>query len=294
MNVLSMFAGFKTFTHTSSRIRLIGVIARARSGDAAGDMCKAKTMPAMLLLGLVLGLLSPAASSQVYQIGHCLYGCPLGTDSSNHLLVRAIYALSYNTQTKSADWVAYEISAGSIGIASSLSRETITDDYVAETLQDADFAAAADSGLIRAQYVPLVGFAATPYWQEVNYLTNAVARSTSLSQGAWYGLDWAIRNLVNREDSVFVVAGPVYYPDQEPRQLPVSTSHRVPDAFFKVIVTPEGRSAAFLLEQDTPVHLHHCEQQSSVEDIEELTGLDLFPELSRPLEPTLHTVLGCF
>lgn len=249
---------------------------------------------AYLFLLVLLANSAPLATAQVYQLGHCLFGCPQGADSANHLLVRAIYALSYNTQTKSADWVAYEMSAGSIGIASSLSREALADDYVQDTLQNSDFEAAVDSGLIRAQYVPLVGFAATPYWQEVNYLTNAVARSSSLSQGAWYGLDWAIRNLVNREGSVYVVTGPVFYPDREPRKLPVSTTHRVPDAFFKIVVTHEGRSAAFLFEQDTPVHLHHCEQQSSVEEIEELTGLDLFPELSRPLEPTLHSVLGCF
>lgn len=282
MNVHSIFSGFQ------SAARALTEFWRSPGS------CKARVVSGCLLQGLLWLYSAPLATAQVYQIGHCLHGCPRGADSGNHLLIRSIYALSYNTQTKSADWVAYEISAGSIGIASSLSRDAVVDDYVEDTLHNADFEAAAGSGLIRAQYVPLVGFAATPYWQEVNYLTNAVARSTSLSQGAWYGLDWAIRNLVNREESVYVITGPIFYSDREPRQLPVSTLHRVPDAFFKVVVTEAGRSAAFLLEQDTPVHLHHCEQQSSVEEIESLTGLDLFPDLSRPLEPTLHTVLGCF
>ncbi|MDA0689738.1 MAG: DNA/RNA non-specific endonuclease [Proteobacteria bacterium] len=282
MNAHSIFSGFQSSARAFPGFR---------QSPGANEV---KRLSACLLLASLLAISVPPVTAQVYQVGHCLFGCPQGADSTNHLLVRAIYALSYNTQTKSADWVAYEISAGSIGIASSLSREALADDYVQDTLQNSDFEAGVDSGLIRAQYVPLVGFAATPYWQEVNYLTNAVARSTSLSQGAWYGLDWAIRNLVNREESVYVVTGPVFYPDLEPRLLPVSTQHRVPDAFFKIVVTQEGRSAAFLFEQDTPVHLHHCEQQSSVEAIEGLTGLDLFPDLSRPLEPTLHTVLGCF
>lgn len=237
---------------------------------------------------------TPQATAQIYQIGHCLFGCPVGVASENHLIARSIYTLSYNTETKSADWVAYEISAGSIGIASSLSREPLSDNYVTDTLEDTDFLASEGTGLVRAQYVPLVGFAATPYWQEVNYLTNAVARSSSLSQGAWYGLDWAIRNLVNREESVFVLTGPVFNQNEEPIQLPIDKQHRVPDAFFKIILTPDGRSAAFLLQQSSPVHMHHCEQLSDVQRIEELTGLEFFPDLSRPLEPTLQTRLGCF
>lgn len=237
---------------------------------------------------------TPQAEAQIYHIGHCLFGCPVGADSDNHLIARSIYTLSYNTQTKSADWVAYEISAGSIGVASSLSREPRVDEYVGDTLAGSDFLAAEGSGLVRAQYVPLVGFAATPYWQEVNYLTNIVARSSSLSQGAWYGLDWAIRNLVNREDSVYVLTGPIFYQNEVPRQLPVEKEHRVPDAFFKIIATVDGRSAAFLLEQNAPVHMHHCEQLSDIQRIEELTELDFFPDLSRPLEPTLQTRLGCF
>ncbi len=246
------------------------------------------------LIACVLLSYTPQVTAQIYRMGHCLYGCPVGVAAENHLIARSIYTLSYNTETKSADWVAYEINSGSIGIASSLSREPLTDDYVADTLEETDFLAGEGTGLVRAQYVPLVGFAATPYWREVNYLTNVVARSSSLSQGAWYGLDWAIRNLVNREDSVFVLTGPVFNLNEEPVQLPIDKQHRVPDAFFKIILTQDGRSAAFLLQQNSPVHMHHCEQMSNVSEIEDLTGLDFFPELSRPLEPTLQSSLGCF
>jgi hypothetical protein len=139
----------------------------------------------LLLLSLVL---IPQASAQNYQIAHCLLGCPLGSSADNHLILRSIYALSYNTNYKSADWVAYKINAESIGIASSLSRQAVVDEYVRDTLQPADFAASESLGLIRSQYVPLVGFAGTPYWNDVNYLTNAVARSSNLSQGP--GMGW--------------------------------------------------------------------------------------------------------
>lgn len=249
-------------------------------------------MPCLLIVaGLILW--ASAAQSQVYRIQHCYQGCPLGADPDNPLLLRSIYALSYNTRFKSAQWVAYEVDAAAIGVASSLSRDPIGDDAVAETLLASDFAAVAESGYLRAQYVPLVSFAATPYWREVNYLTNVVARSNSLSQGAWYGLDWAIRNLVNRAGPVFVVTGPIFHADAEPRQLLTDTPHRVPDAFFKVVVDSNNRAAAFVLPQETPVHVHHCELTSSIAQVEGLTGLDLFPESSQDFDMSLPQLLGC-
>ena len=118
-------------------------------------------------------------------------------------------------------------------------------------------------------------------------------RSNNLSQGAWYGLDWAVRNLVNRESAVFVVAGPIFDPDSAPRQLDTVKTHRVPDGFFKVVATRDGRAAAFIFSQDTPVHVHHCELRSSIEDIEEITGLELFPEGGSRLDMSLYSNLGC-
>ena len=245
------------------------------------------------ILSLLLLLWVNPGLAQQYRIQHCYLGCTVGADTSNQLLLRSIYALSYNTQFKTAQWVAYQVHPGAIGIASSLSREPMQDDWVSETLAAEDFLAAGDSAYLRAQYVPLVSFAATPYWQEVNYMTNAVARTQSLSQGAWYGLDWAIRNLVNREGSVYVVTGPVFYPDAEPRYLETPKSHRVPDAFFKLVVTDRNSAAAFLFPQDTPVHVHHCDLTSSLSEIEELTGLDLIPENRADLQMDLQLLLGC-
>lgn len=245
------------------------------------------------LLPLLFLLFSLNAQGQQYKIQHCYLGCPQGAADSNPLLMRAIYTLSYNTQLKTAEWVAYEVHPGAIGIASSLSRQPLEDNYVSDTLKAADFLAGEEQGLARAQYVPLVSFADTPYWNEVNYLTNAVARSSSLSQGAWYGLDWAIRNLVNREDSVFVVAGPIFYADSVPVELDTSTSHRVPDAFFKVVIDDNNRAAAFLFPQGTAVHVHHCELASSIEEIESLSGLNLFPDSDDNIAMTLSRGLGC-
>ena len=245
----------------------------------------------LLLLGGIL--FSASSGAQDYLIGHCYQGCPLGANTDNHLIIRPIYALSYNTERKSADWVAYTVSAGSIGIASSLSRQVIADNFVSDTLVEEDFTDSESLGLVRTRYVPLVDFAATPYWEDVNYLSNSVARSSGLNQGAWYGLDWAIRNLVNREGEVYVLAGPVYKPEPEVESLLTDTPHRVPDAFFKIVITASGLGAAFIFDQDSPVHVHHCEMRATVDEVERATGLRLFPDQSRPIAGPAYAGLGC-
>ena len=142
--------------------------------------------------------------------------------------------------------------------------------------------------------MPLADFAGTPYWNEVNYLTNTVARTSSLDQGAWYGLDWSIRNLVNRSGGVFVLAGPIYDSTVDAKSLLTDNPHRVPDRFFKIIITEQGQTASFIMSQEAPVHLHHCEMQSSIAEIEALTQLDLFPLIPQSLEETAFEDLGCF
>ncbi|MBL4580518.1 MAG: DNA/RNA non-specific endonuclease [Gammaproteobacteria bacterium] len=228
------------------------------------------------------------------RIAHCLHGCPTGSSAENHLILRPIYALSYNTRNKVADWAAYRVTSGSIGIASSLSRVAVLDDFVEETLSAVDFVNAEEVGLTHAQFVPLVNFAGTPYWNEVNYMTNAVARSRNLSQGAWYGLEWSIRNLVNRETDVHVLTGPIFRETPVAANLEIQAQHRVPDAFFKIVVSIDNRATAFIFDQDLPVHVHHCDRRATIDEIERLTGLDFFPEDPRLVSGMLDTSLGCF
>ena len=245
-----------------------------------------------VLAVLMVGFMSQSQAAQL-RIAHCLYGCPVGSSSESHLILRPIYALSYNTHNKVADWAAYRVTSGSIGIASSLSRAAMIDDFVEETLSEADFINAEEHGLTRALLVPLVNFAGTPYWNEVNYLSNAVARSRNLSLGAWYGLEWSIRNLVNRESEVYILTGPIFRETPVAASLETQARHRVPDAFFKIVVSADNRATAFIFDQNLPVHVHHCDSRTTIDEIEKATGLEFFSENPRLVSGLLDASLGC-
>lgn len=245
---------------------------------------------------LMLSLLAVALSGQAETVrfAHCLGGCPAGADTTNAVIARSLYTLSYNRQTRVADWVAYIVTPGSIGVASNLSRLPLSDPFVTDTLQPADFPAPDSGNPIALHYfAPLVSFAGTPYWQEVNYLTNVVPRNANLNRGSWYGLEWAVRNLANRSAGLYVITGPIYYPDKPHAALPSETPHEVPGGFFKVIANAEGELAAFVFDQDLPFHIHHCDQITTVAEVESLTGLDLFPELPDLPAGDLAGGLGC-
>jgi endonuclease G len=244
------------------------------------------------LLIIVWMTISLPLKAQDIVNGHCRLGCPVGAGKNNSVVIRPIYTVSYNSLTRSADWVAYTVSTSSIGIASNLSRDRKKDEFVDETLSLSDFTE--DSKFEFARLVPIVDFAGTPFWQDANYLTNFVPRTSSLNQGAWYGLNWAIRNAVNRLGEVYIIAGPIYYQSPVAQPLDTKKVHRVPDAFFKIVLTKNGGLSVFLLDQDTPVHVHHCDLESDLERIETLTGLEIFPTSQRQDFESIRSSLGCF
>jgi len=249
----------------------------------------------------LFGLISCVETqSQVEQLDavrivHCLAGCPLGASQNNDIVARPIYTLSFNHDTRVADWAAYVVTENSIGVATNLDRAPQIDPFVADTLNLEDYGNAAEELSLEAQYlVPLVSFAGTPYWRDVNYLTNRVPRNMELTRGAWYGLEWAIRNLANRGEPLYVVTGPLYDSQSDQLLLPTEKPHSVPNAFFKVIATADGSVTAFVFRQDLPFHIHHCEQRVPLVEVEQLSGLSLFPEQSGWPVGDLSERLGCF
>ncbi len=224
---------------------------------------------------------------------HCFAGCPAGAGLDNSLIIRSIYTLSYNPHAKVPDWAAYSVSIDSIGIASNLSRLATPDNYLSSTLDQGDFPEDGSGPFLLGRLVPLLNFAGTPFWQDTNYSSNAIPISRSLNTGAWNGLDWSIRNLVNRVGQVFVITGPIYYDASQVNSLETMKQHQVPDAFFKVVISESGDSSVFILDQQVQVHTHHCSLLSTMSEVERLTGLVLLPDSNQLSARSLDAALGC-
>ena len=92
---------------------------------------------------------------------------------TNDLIIRDIYILSSNDDTKFADWVAYKITADTI--SSTKRRTWRADPYLDdnERLEPDDYKDAhATIHTDRGHQAPLASFTGTEHWSDTNYLSN--------------------------------------------------------------------------------------------------------------------------
>ena len=265
-------------------------------------------------------LVATPAVAQTVHISHCMAGCPVvggnfAVDNSE-LIVRQLFVASINIDSGLADWQAYRVLADSVGVASLLPRVWFEDSLVSRTARVADdidsqpqIVQSVSNDAEERTYqtseitflsedqgrlVPMTSFAGTPYWSELNFLSNMSPLPFELRVGSWSRLDQAINALADKIGEVYVVSGPLYSDGGEGAGDgdQVGESETKPSAYFKVVVTPESLSA-FIFEADLRQHANFCDQLSTLEVVEDVTGLTLFPRRESTFADTLHAQLTC-
>lgn len=239
----------------------------------------------MLTIGLLLSL---PARAEILSV-HCPLGCP-GNLPGNDLIFGHVYALSNNPVTKFADWVSYEVNV--INFGPSPGRHWINEQLLdkSETLEKADYKNA--NRILktdRGHQAPLASFAGSRYWSELNHLSNITPQRKDLNQGAWLGLESAVRNAVSYTNSLYVITGTLYSSDMEP--LPnADESHQVPSAYYKIIYDKEGNAQNFVMEQNTPRNTNYCDQSVSLDTLKNKLSYEL-PKLKE--NEIIASRLGC-
>ena len=112
-------------------------------------------------------------------------------------------------------------------------------------------------------------------------MLNAVPQRQNFNAGIWLDLEYKSAELADALGEVWVIAGPVFYSgvptqwigEEEKGESLVA----IPDALFKIIVTPIG-VLAYVYPQDHAdfADKNHRQFQSTVSHIEQITGLE-FP-----------------
>ncbi len=247
----------------------------------------------LLLAAWAIPTAAAAQNPEVHTF-HCLHSCPMGMPASNDLVVREIYTLSSNDETKFADWVAYRITPETIG--SSGGRSWAADPWLEpdETLAPADYTGApAALGIDRGHQAPLASFSGTAHPEHTNYLSNITPQGAPLNQGPWVRLENAERAFVRQSNGpLYILTGPLYERAMPPMPR-ASRPHRVPSGYWKIVMTGDGRLSAFVMDTALARYAPHCGQRSSVEAIEQRSGLRLFPALARRAFTSLDGPLGC-
>lgn len=254
--------------------------------------------------------LGSSLTAQSVYISHCLQQCPEVSSPQNEVIVRHLYAAAIDSDNGLAEWVAYRVLSDSVGVASLLPRwwqedslsETATqleEDIESTGIVQPDLSDAQDSEYRQTEFslttdergrlTPMTSFAGTPYWDELNNLSNMSPLPASLRLGSWSRLDMAINELAAHAGELHVISGPLYnYSSSSLAVDPLQS----PSSYFKVVTDGES-VAAFVFSRDLPPHRHHCDQISSLETIESQLDRRLLPALNGLQEGEWYRQLGC-
>lgn len=221
---------------------------------------------------------------------HFFKGYPYGTPESNDLIIRDIYALSNNDQTKFADWVAYRLTMHEVDGELVVERKWAVDPWLAneETLEPSpsskeDYKGANKAlGVDRGHQAPLASFKGSRFASQTNMLSNITPQKKDMNQGCWKNLEEAVRNLVRTGKTVYVMTGPLYNKNM-PTLPNADETHTIPSGYWKVVITPTGSKsfehAAFIMDQESGRTDKVLSKVVTIDQVEKLSGLDLLWEL---------------
>ncbi|MDE6010500.1 MAG: DNA/RNA non-specific endonuclease [Muribaculaceae bacterium] len=120
-------------------------------------------------------------------------------------------------------------------------------------------------------------------------MTNMTPQTHALNGGAWNTLEGKERIWAKRDSALIIVAGPIYAETDTERI--GKSGVRVPSAFFKVLLAPyvkEPRAIGFVYpNMAAPGNMQNYAM--SVDEVEELTGLDFFSTLPDDLEQRIES-----
>ena len=126
-------------------------------------------------------------------------------------------------------------------------------------------------------------------------MTNIVPQLHGLNAGLWKDIELRIvQRYTERYGDVWVMVGPIFYNTVQARYIgPSDTRVRVPDAFWMALMTRAPgnriRAEAFLIpHREIWRDLDLSRYLVSIDEIERLTGLDLFPLLSKETQDVLE------
>ena len=199
------------------------------------------------------------------------------------------YTVSYNEETKTPNWVAYELTEEETDGPWSRRGLRFVADPNCECKQ-ADNEDYRNSGYSRGHMVP----AGDMKWDslamiECFYFTNCIPQNEALNNGRWNQLEMKTRAMARDFGRVYVVCGPVF---QDQDTLCIGYNRViVPHACFKALLIPKGESysaVAFMMQNDREDRsLKEC--ALPVDELETLLGMDLYYNLPDEIEELVES-----
>ena len=244
---------------------------------------------------LSVGFTAPQANGTEADPKHCRkfsrLGLPLyrGDFEKGHhqRICRPGYALSHNNVTKEPDWVAELLIRDDLKGTADREKSRFRPEPEVSPGQRAELKDYRKSNFDRGHQAPAADFKRKQSLMDDSfYLSNMAPQvGPGFNRGIWARLEERVRELVRSRKRLYVFTGPIY--DAPELQGPDTefigkNKVAVPDGFFKILYdSRRGRALAFILPNRKLPKRRIGEFRATVREVEELTGLNFFPRLSR-------------
>ena len=221
---------------------------------------------------------TPCASLVV--AGFPQYGTPQPFD---RFVCHSGYAAGYNTQSKTPVWVVEHLVAKNIDEKRAVRQNDFRPDPSLPDSQEASLESYRHSGFDRGHMAPAEDFRESPsQMSESFFLSNMVPQNPDNNRGIWAYLEKNVRGWAKQRGDVYVITGPVFY-GGKPLGWIGSDPHKVavPGYLYKIILDRHRKEIICFLVPNQALRISDLSRfMVKLSDIERLTGLNFFPQLS--------------
>lgn len=202
------------------------------------------------------------------------------------ILCKSAFMISYNVSTRCPNYVAWHLTE-----ARTKGDVSRTDEYMEDlALSEASRVSPADysaSGYDRGHMCPAGDNKNDARaMAESFFMTNICPQSHSLNAGLWNTLEKLCREWVCESGDLYIVTGPIF-DSKSPKRIGKRNNVKiaVPDRFFKVVLMMgrEPKAIGFII-PNQPVDGSLSSYAVSVDKVEEVTGIDFYPNLPDAVE----------
>lgn len=211
------------------------------------------------------------------------FGLPKYTES-DQLVFHRTYTLSYNEEAEQANWVAYKLTRADVSGTATRNNDQFTPDPKVKT-GSAKLEDYRNSGYDRGHLLPSADRKGSEADQaETFYLSNVSPQVNAMNAGIWHQTEELVRDWARHYGKLYVVTGPSLKP--MPLERIGGSRVAVPSFFYKVVLLAnkkESKMIAFWIPNKgsrQPI----ANYVTTVDEVEELTGLDFFPQIPDKIE----------
>lgn len=224
----------------------------------------------------------PAEERQGDYFGAVKVAAPLA-DRAEQILHRVGYVASYNKDWRLPNWVGWILTADHTTGPYKRKGVSFQEDMEVPEPRVTTFDYQR-SGYDRGHMCPSGDNKWSRKAQEDCFLmTNICPQTHTLNAGDWNDLEQQCRRWAQKYEDIYIVAGPIVR--KESRKRIGRAKVVVPDAFFKVVLhTGAGAWGIGFVYENNDEHHSMSERATTIDEVEELTGINFFPTLAADLE----------